>query len=326
MTTVITRIVWSVLVSLLLVLPLDTSPQCDHYGGCRNYPFLPAPPGRTPSCAKPGSTFCEKIDHYPTQLIRYLIEQWGYDYNTLFSDESRDDFNYRTPVPSYGPHHHPRGYIYGPPKLAVPISYYPLQLVTPAGPALGTGNASFGGYPDRRYKLPPHQQQFLSAPYLYTTLLQPAPVSTYNPDEWWARYARSNSKAEGNAGTNPTHQQPQTPARQRRQADGNQNQNQLCPTRKNFIMPKAAMNNQGNWMYVVNLPEVDDRLTQLVGTEQCVSNQCSGLCTIPNGYTSRCQQQFVQKRLVGLKGTGDELYTDLFWFPHCCVCQITQNG
>jgi hypothetical protein len=34
-------------------------------------------------------------------------------------------------------------------------------------------------------------------------------------------------------------------------------------------MPKAAMNNRGNWMFVVNLNEVDDRYTQLVGTETC---------------------------------------------------------
>jgi hypothetical protein len=28
-------------------------------------------------------------------LIRYLIDRWGYDYSTLLSDESRDDFSYR---------------------------------------------------------------------------------------------------------------------------------------------------------------------------------------------------------------------------------------
>ncbi|XP_049767575.1 protein spaetzle 5 isoform X1 [Schistocerca cancellata] len=335
----------TVLGVLLAATPLASSPQCDHYGGCRSYPFLPAPPGKTPSCAKPGATFCEKIDHYPTQLIRYLIEQWAYDYNTLLLDESRDDFNYSKrdaapaarrpappPPPPYGPP--PRGYPYGP----VPaLSYLPLQLVTPAGP----GNGS-GPYPDRRYKL-------LATPYLYTTaLLQPAhvpvPVAHYEPPppppppaphEWWARYARSNSKAEATA-TSPgagsssssstsRNNAGRSGSRSRRQS-GSGSQDQLCPTTKQFVMPKAAMNNQGNWMYVVNLNEVDDRYTQLVGTETCVSNQCNGLCTIPNGYTSRCQQQYVQKKLVALEGSGNQLYEDFFWFPHCCVCQITQNG
>ncbi|XP_069674271.1 protein spaetzle 5-like isoform X2 [Periplaneta americana] len=295
-------IVCSCVLWLLLARPLLTVPQCDHYGTCRtNYPFLPAPPGRVPPCAKPGSTFCEKLDHYPTQLIRYLIERWGYDYSTLLSDESRDDFNYRTPV-TYGPPQHP-GYSYGPPKVPT-LSYYPaVQLV---------GNVSSGGYPDRRYKLP---AQYLSTgPYLYTTLLQPA--TQYNPDDWWERYARSNS--EGSIGSN--HQQGHS--RKRRQAGGNQ----LCPTRTEFIMPKAAMNNRGNWMYVVNLNEVDDRYTQLVGTETCTTSQCSGLCSVPGGYSSRCQQQYVQKRLVALEGGGDRLYTDIFWFPHCCTCQVTQNN
>lgn len=76
---------------------------------------------------------------------------------------------------TYGPPVHP-GYAYGPPKVPG-ISYYPgVQLV---------GNVSNGGYPDRRYKLPP---QFLTpGPYLYTTLLQP--TTPYNPDDWWERQA-----------------------------------------------------------------------------------------------------------------------------------------
>ena len=89
-------------------------------------------------------------------------------------------FHRRTPV-TYGPAPHP-GYSYGPPKVP-PLSYYPgVQFV---------GNVSSGGYPDRRYKLPP---QFLGAdPYLYTTLLQPA--TQYNPDDWWERQATHNTAA-----------------------------------------------------------------------------------------------------------------------------------
>ncbi|XP_063218561.1 protein spaetzle 5 [Bacillus rossius redtenbacheri] len=298
------------LVALLaLLLVARASPQCDHYGGCRHhFPFVPAPPGKTPPCAKPGATFCEKIDSYPTQLIRYLIERWGYDYSTLFTDESRDDFNYRSPA-AYGPLRD----TYSPhvphlPKLSVPVSYYPLLV-----PANTSGHA---GYPDRRYKL-------YTSPLLYTALLQPS-LPQYSPDDWWTRYARSNTNSEGNNGVSSSWNL--SGGRKRRQAAGSGNQNTLCPTTTSFVTPKAAMNKEGNWMYVVNVPEVDDRYTQLVGTETCVSNQCNGLCTIPNGYTSRCEQQFVQKRLVALEGGGNNLYTDVFWFPHCCVCQITQNN
>lgn len=45
---------------------------------------------------------------------------------------------------------------------------------------------------------------------------------------------------------------------------------QLCPTRSQYIMPQAAVNSQGNWMYVVNIPEQNNRFTQLVRSETCV--------------------------------------------------------
>ncbi|XP_046752851.1 uncharacterized protein LOC124416058 isoform X2 [Diprion similis] len=81
----------------LTVLVIAANPEpCSEYG-CphppRHEPFLPALPGHTPRCAKPGQTFCERLDHYPQQLIRYLIDKWSFDYNTLLIDESRDDFN-----------------------------------------------------------------------------------------------------------------------------------------------------------------------------------------------------------------------------------------
>ncbi|KAJ8921038.1 hypothetical protein NQ315_015834 [Exocentrus adspersus] len=99
----------------------------------------------------------------------------------------------------------------------------------------------------------------------------------------------------------------------------------LCQARSQFIVPKAALNNKGNWMYVVNMPEVDSRYTQLVKTESCVSQTCSGLCSLPQGYSSRCEQKYVQKRLVALEGSGDQLYTDVFWFPSCCVCTLSNS-
>lgn len=68
-----------------MVMPTRTNPPLQHphcleYGGCRypshphphvyhhyphHSPFVPAPPGKTPSCAKHGQTFCEKVERYP---------------------------------------------------------------------------------------------------------------------------------------------------------------------------------------------------------------------------------------------------------------------
>ena len=52
------------------------------------------------------------------------------------------------------------------------------------------------------------------------------------------------------------------------------------------------------------------------------TSECSGLCYTPTGFTSSCAQKYVQKRLVALKEDGEYLYTDTFWFPHCCICEV----
>ncbi|XP_045493554.1 protein spaetzle 5 [Colias croceus] len=108
--------------------------------------------------------------------------------------------------------------------------------------------------------------------------------------------------------------------RPRRQAA---NTVELCQVRTQFIQPQAAQNNKGNWRYVVNMP---NNMTQLVRVETCSSSTCSGLCSVPRGYTSRCEQKYIQKRLVALQPSGQTLYTDVFWIPSCCQCTIINNN
>lgn len=60
-------------------------------------------------------------------------------------------------------------------------------------------------------------------------------------------------------------------SRERRQAGAGAGAEQLCPTRSQYITPRAAINKQGNWMYVVNMGEnMDSMYSQLVKTESCV--------------------------------------------------------
>ncbi|KAH8305574.1 hypothetical protein KR059_001861 [Drosophila kikkawai] len=107
--------------------------------------------------------------------------------------------------------------------------------------------------------------------------------------------------------------------RTKRQSPG---RSTLCQTTSQFITPQAALNSRGNWMFVVN---EQNTARQMVKAELCASNTCSNLCELPNGYNSRCEQKFVQKRLIALQGNGQNLYTDTFWFPSCCVCTIAAN-
>ncbi|XP_017000949.2 protein spaetzle 5 [Drosophila takahashii] len=108
-------------------------------------------------------------------------------------------------------------------------------------------------------------------------------------------------------------------SRTKRQSPG---RSTLCQTTSQFITPQAALNSRGNWMFVVN---EQNTARQMVKAELCASNTCSNLCELPNGYNSRCEQKFVQKRLIALQGNGQNLYQDTFWFPSCCVCTIAAN-
>lgn len=54
--------------------------------------------------------------------------------------------------------------------------------------------------------------------------------------------------------------------RNKRQVDDDDD---MCPTNENLITARAAENSDGDWKYVVNLPNVDKKLTQLVRVTTC---------------------------------------------------------
>ncbi|XP_015609174.1 protein spaetzle 5 isoform X1 [Cephus cinctus] len=342
---------------LLVLLTGGQAEPCSEYG-CphrpHHEPFVPAPPGHTPRCAKPGQTFCETLDHYPQQLIRFLIDKWNFDYNRVLIDESRDDFNsYRTepdyqegyeyhrpeisqfypqPLPFLPPHYPFGGQpasVYGPPPNTThqPGYNYPVPPRTQANPFLQQpvpmGTSAAPQLPHLQQQ-PPRQHHL--NPFLYP---QSQTLESLGQDQaWWSnRYVR------GSDGVVAPRSQRENPLlefaklkKDRTKRQANSQATALCPTNSQYIMPKAALNNKGNWMYVVNLQEQGNRYTQLVRSETCAGDTCNGLCSLPTGYTSRCQQQYVQKRLVALEGSGDRLYTDVFWFPHCCTCQVMLNN
>lgn len=194
-------------------------------------PYLPAPPGHRPYCAKEGETYCENIDYYPTQLILRLLEYAGED--TLLSEE----------------------------KINIPKTKSP-----------------------ERYNYTP--SYFYD--YTYTTVPH-TPTTDSNSGE-----------------------------REKRQTQVED----LCPVDEKFVSAKAALTNEGDWKYVVNVPEVDKKYTQLVRVRRCRTPTCTGICTPPGGSTTACEQQYVMKRLVSLNPSGTKLEQDLFLFPDCCICKI----
>ncbi|CAH0393009.1 unnamed protein product [Bemisia tabaci] len=330
-----------VIVAVILCIPASRAYCGGSYGPCySSYPqsyyspkkFIPAPKGQTPTCAVPGLTFCDHVDNYPKQIVKHLIENMEFNFNTLFRDESKDNFGKRDPVP-YGVHHDSgkgfQGYDYSPAVMSPP-QHHPFDQPAPFQsnsqahrhyderrlPSFTT-NAPEKGYPSFTTAEPPHfSDKKLSAltndvPYtdpFYDNFFKSDSTYYNNPSDWFSRLKRSNQSEGFSLAPRP-----------RRQANGGFTET-LCPTRSMYVMPQAALNNQGSWKYVVNL---GDKPTQFVQSEVCVSSQCNSLCSLPNGYNSRCEQKYVQKRLVALSDDGNNIYNDIFWFPHGCVCQFS---
>ncbi|XP_039749314.1 protein spaetzle 5 [Pararge aegeria] len=384
----------------------------------QNCGFEPSPPGRAPSCAQPGLTYCLHPDPYPEKVIRKLVEAGQYDIRTLLSDETREEFESKKKGSypyGYGPNSLPHvdqislvddGLLQKdynnkfhnkynhdvfsdktplqPPSSADPTPYnlkafqssnytkFGFQGYHTSPPAFWNPSINQYQYDNRRLRqnsdvpnLNIYNPNYFNSPlyqnYESEWLRQASSgVTQYNPNEWWKYISPSRSDADvtiQRSVTFPTRtttlrhkrrrrnaelvkaaaERPLTGAealrialglanedesaeRPRRQAE---NTEELCRVRTQFITPRAALNNKGNWRYVVNMP---DNMTQLVRAELCTSTECSRLCSIPLGYTSRCEQKYIQKRLVALESSGQNLYTDVFWIPSCCQCTIVNNN
>ncbi|XP_076049063.1 uncharacterized protein LOC143029848 isoform X2 [Oratosquilla oratoria] len=307
--------------------------------------FTPAVPGKTPDCVRdPRDTFCIRSDNYPKERILYLLENKMYDIDSLLADESRNTYtfegrdapaqptmtyDYRPPPSSYLPPRHnsstrytspsntygppppppppppQHSNAYGPPPRPPSNSYGPPTSSYGTNPPPQTSSRYPGSYdrPDPDGEgggpYPRYPKQSSRRPYLHSGLSPPPPPrAPPKPQPWWKRFVRS--------------------SRQRRQSA----EMDLCPVRADYITPQAARNNQGDWKFLVNLNEVNPQYTQLVRSEKCISNRCTGVCNVPEGFIAVCQQQYVQKRLISLDSSGERLSTDAFLFPSCCVCKV----
>uniref|UniRef100_A0A336LM98 CSON014426 protein n=1 Tax=Culicoides sonorensis TaxID=179676 RepID=A0A336LM98_CULSO len=315
---------------IICITKSNSSPPCGLYGQppCK---FLPAQPGSTPSCAGPGDTYCVKVKDYPGHVVKSLLQR--YDIHGMIVDETFDEFHAYTHI--HEPYHHQS---YGPPMYNfVPLQPTPRPNTEEGGYTYGprthygesansysqsssSSNSNRNNYQahlnlifgpkrsDNRYYNNNNNYNNRANHGYYRT-----PFNYHNISSEYGRYPRSIKKSKINQNETMSHN-----SRTKRQiAFGRE---QLCQVRTQFVNPQAALNTQGNWMYVINQGQ---QATQLVKTEVCASSICSNLCQLPNGYNSRCEQKYVQKRLVALETSGQRLYTDTFWFPSCCVCTLS---
>ncbi|XP_035907749.1 protein spaetzle 5 isoform X2 [Anopheles stephensi] len=356
-------------------------PGCGLYGQS-SCPFVPAPPGTTPKCASPGSTFCESNPDYPSYLIKHLVESLGYQ--RIIANEEMVDFGANKPMEEEEHLHHHYHHFYGsfspmepskPSSKPPPSSGAGYNYITPSQQAHGTAN-----YEQKR-PVPVPQPIYIPKPqhsYHYNSYVRapmynrhggssgsgqgyyyPHPqggsspgssssspsVTQYSPADWLKRFARDLSDKHSrearlaslrrvDESIDPFETEPapfRRPAvvnetvyerllakHNRPKRESELGKETLCSVRERYITPQTALNTKGNWMFVVN----QENSRQLVKTEVCASTECSNLCSFPVGYSSRCEQRYVQKRLVTLDPSGRNLYVDTYWFPSCCVCSL----
>ncbi|XP_058833363.1 protein spaetzle 5 [Topomyia yanbarensis] len=347
--------------------------------------FVPAPPGVTPKCASPGSTYCEHNADYPSFLIQQLVTRMGLQ--RILANEERVQFNANHQGDEQRRHLHYRhyygpdmqsgpaekktttheGYTYEHPKQQQQLHYQPNAI------KVGYDQKPSTSLVPQPIYIPKPQHSFNYNTYVRSPVVHkvettatfsgyfyPRPVTQYSPAEWLKRFARDLSdqraakKSNRRSSPSPNELIP-TPfrlppeleikpspfrpasfglllmnettyrdslARSRQKRQTTDGRTQLCQTREMFVTPQAALNTKGNWMYVVN----HDESRQLVKAEICSSTECSNLCNLPNGYNSRCEQKFSQKRLLTLDSDGQSLYVDTYWFPSCCVCTLAENN
>ncbi|XP_044007212.1 neurotrophin 1 [Aphidius gifuensis] len=240
---------------------------------------------------------CTTWQHTSIQLIRYLVDKCSFNFATVLRDESEFNFNSYRRKPEYH-----KGYDNQRQYFSQPVTF-----LRPTYPFVGHSPVIYGSLSNKT----------ANEGYNYS----PPPKNSKNP-----LLLESRSKFERSTSFATFYQHPDwwttSKQRGRKKRQSSSDTISLCETRTQYIAPRAALNNRGNWMYIVNIADSKEKHSQLVKSEICTSTQCDGICSLPVGYSSKCEQQYVQKRLVALEGTGDRLYTDVFWFPHGCSCQI----
>eukprot|EP00092_Neocalanus_flemingeri_P083749 GFUD01105128.1.p1 GENE.GFUD01105128.1~~GFUD01105128.1.p1 ORF type:complete len:219 (-),score=53.49 GFUD01105128.1:74-730(-) len=103
-------------------------------------------------------------------------------------------------------------------------------------------------------------------------------------------------------------------------------QENICHTESEYILPKAAKNKKGKFMFIVNSPAGSEEYIQLVKVTTCkAARQECAQGQLLNSISTMCHQEYSDHKLVVLSETGEELVVDTFSFPSCCSCVFSNN-
>ena len=100
----------------------------------------------------------------------------------------------------------------------------------------------------------------------------------------------------------------------------------ICDEETEYIYPKAAKNNDGNFMFIVNQPGGSYKHRQLVKVTKCSRpDEACGQGELFSSFSTSCVQEYSDHKLVALSKTGEELVVDTFSFPSCCICKVDRT-
>uniref|UniRef100_A0A336MVZ4 CSON002624 protein n=1 Tax=Culicoides sonorensis TaxID=179676 RepID=A0A336MVZ4_CULSO len=99
----------------------------------------------------------------------------------------------------------------------------------------------------------------------------------------------------------------------------------LCDAEKLVIYPQSGYTIDGNFSYIIN--DRENNYIQGIAIERCTkrseNSQCSFTEAIPNGYESKCIQQYSYRHLLSYENR--DVVKKAFKLPSHCKCTIQQS-
>ncbi|CAM1298548.1 SPZ5 (predicted) [Pycnogonum litorale] len=252
-------------------------------------------------CPENGKTVCDNVDKYPSDLIYGIvshIKTSNFNMSSLFSDERNGDQN---------PH----------------IKYDPR-------PPQDDGYVIYQHSIRYDYNVPPplHHEYYLDHPRPWTE------QQTYQYSHY-RRQSKSHLRDDDNDNHDDDDDSKQKSTRRHR-GDGafrhrrrgrSQDVETPCRSRSKFISPKAAMNENSEWKYVVNVAGRNPNYKQVIKVDICESpgDICSEDISLPFGFRQSCRQKYIKKRMLALDESGNGVSEENFFIPSCCICEISRD-
>ncbi|EZA59173.1 neurotrophin 1 [Ooceraea biroi] len=95
----------------------------------------------------------------------------------------------------------------------------------------------------------------------------------------------------------------------------------LCLSTEQLIRPKAGINIENKWLYILQSNETGFHQNIRVETCQEANSKCRLIDGFAEGYVTTCKQKYIYRELSAISEDG-EVVRDYFRFPASCCCHV----